>query len=728
MNRLLLDYTGDAILPEGYRLLETETDFLQHALTSEKTIVRGHALCEWAAAFWDGRRIRYERAISPCLALQAACPTLSADQADQIYHQLGQAKFLTISPPITALKLLQAHYPQPLWAETASPKHAASWLLWLNEQKLEENWSPVLEQMCRHWQTESPAHLIPAYTTDHSQAEQLLETWLGISLFTQPLPWGQFPIEVPKQWQERAQTSWHKALIQSQGTAVTQIFQRDLPHTLQKLAAQTAFDYFKQNPNHLTHDGLRLLRPYLSPSDQASLSQFLPPPPPHLLSLDSHPTAVWHWFHQSYFPYRQWQSRYGTHPDQKTVQEAAIYFAKWYLEKYPQSLVGGEISKWLSFQQSAQLATSSGITLLIVLDGLHWEDAAYLQQQIEEKAGRLTLTENGSAFVPLPTVTKFCKEALLKGVPPYLTEQVTAIGKILSETKDPLKSLQNSKPDALYIWRILEPDRTYHLQNSSEMLRLDVESELIGVATKIADIVTQLPADRPLKIVITSDHGRLLGRSLGNVPVPAGTESHGRAAWGQLSQPFPQSGYLIQDNLVYLQRDRFGLPTDAVLVLDDRAFQNNNGVTFYQWYPHGGVYPEEVIVPWLVFARDITPPKLEIHLSGKGQSGRAGTLTIQFMNLDSLDLTLSSLELVWKDKNRVIEIDQWLFPAGREIFQTVKIDSWLSEEACQKSAGIATIQYPNGNQFQIKIPPNHIQLQVEEMYKRPENILADLDL
>lgn len=144
---------------------------------------------------------------------------------------------------------------------------------------------------------------------------------------------------------------------------------------------------------------------------------------------------------------------------------------------------------------------------------------------------------------------------------------------------------------------------------------------------KISDIVNAVPAEIPLKIVITTDHGRLLARSTRRKSIPAGMIGHGRAAWGVSGRQFEQTGYFIEDNVVYLHGERFGLPNDAALCLNDDSFYTNDGKTGVEFYPHGGVYPEEVIIPWLVFAvwRNLRCSSLFI---GSGEARKRSYLSV----------------------------------------------------------------------------------------------------
>jgi hypothetical protein len=195
------------------------------------------------------------------------------------------------------------------------------------------------------------------------------------------------------------------------------------------------------------------------------------------------------WFRQEYLPYRLWQSTVGVEGAREVVENASRQFALWYLTEYPRALMGGSFRQHLSFIRTAALSIldQSTATLLVVLDGLHVADAQYLQLALQRQAPRLTTLVDDLAFTTLPTITEFCKDSLLKGVPPAQTEQVAPIGTILPENESPVQQLSTARKGCLYLWRVLEPDRTYHWRNSNDTLQRDVEAQLEGIAMKIAE-------------------------------------------------------------------------------------------------------------------------------------------------------------------------------------------------------------------------------------------------
>jgi hypothetical protein len=338
---------------------------------------------------------------------------------------------------------------------------------------------------------------------------------------------------------------------------------------------------------------------------------------------------------------------------------------------------------------------------------------------------RLELTQNNFCFAPLPTITDFAKGALVHGVQPTFMKEFELLGFDVSELQTPVPQLLKSKPGDLLIWRIQDPDRTYHTKNKSSMLKKEIEGQLSTIAQKIVDVANCIPTTIPLKIIVTTDHGRFLGVSKRNVAVPANMQAHGRAAWGKTDITFDKTGYQIEDDLVYLSKDRFGLQSDdAAVILSDCAFINDA-------YPqeistHGGLFPEEVVIPWMVFERNVEKPELDVNISGEGRANQPGIATITVLNPSIVDISIKKLELDFGSENNFI-FDLSLDVAGLDQGKSeLNIMFWPSSEQIALCKAVAVVRMPDGEEFIVK--PSIDKMKVVELYTRDKSLLEGLDL
>lgn len=721
---MLLDRVGDAPVPKGYLVVESEVAFLQQAAGNKSLLVRGIRLCQWAADFWAGRQIPYRELLSPSQSLQQLASLLTDGEAKAIGAALPDelpSRLHTLS----LTDLLQALFPNALWQTRPSKSHAADWLVWLYEKANESVFEPLLAEQARQWQREVDDATYRVYgAANGAAALEILDIWLGLTADPLLTELGKFPREIPVAFRKRASRFWKQELISRRGALFDDLQKLPIPRALLYLAAQESVKYWERQPAYLTKAAYDQLAPYLTLDEQQRLLKLMRPPLPAELPME--PAGVLAWFRDQYLPTRQWQAAYGSEEDRANIQAVARHFMLWYLERYPRALVGDALAANLSFERTASIQKQGGnqVTLLIVLDGLHMLDAAQFLGRLQMETERLTVWENGMAFAPLPTVTEFCKPALLAGVAPEVAEQVPTLGIVLSERRSPVESLERALPGELYIWRILEPDTTYHNQKNSETLREVIDGRLFGEARKVAQVVENVPAEIPLRLIVTSDHGRLLAKARRNLNVPSRMQSHGRAAWGVAGRDFDERGFFIEDGVVYLHAGRFGLPVDAAIVLNEDAFRTDDGKGGSEWYPHGGLFPEEVIVPWIELIRDQSLPKLMVRVRGNGKAGLAGEVTLLVRNPEAITVIVADLVLSSGGRQWTQSVNHTVTPFG-EFNQSVALANWPTKVEVEQIVAKLTLRLPN--QLAFTVPVDDIQLESIEMYQR-DDILKDLDL
>lgn len=722
MSEILLDREADAALPDGYQLVTSEVEFLLWVGQSDHLMIRGERLCTWAETFYRARGIFFRETRSVKNEIRSVCPGLTEEHIQSLGEQLGE-KILVLGRPLTTRGLLQALYPAAFWNAPLSLRHAANWLLWVDDVDPAEYVQPLLRQIGELWRMEANHTARDVYRACVRQhAQQILDDWLGIGDRSASPIVDEFPIEVPQTFQKKARQTWSKQIIESHGAFFDLIEKLRIPFALKKLAAKETSRYFVNDPDELTLPRLDQLSPYLTQNELNQLRQRLAPPDP--VELPDEPVEVLHWFRNSYLPYREWQHHTDAPEGKEKILQAARQFAIWYLDRYPKALAGAPLHKWINFNKVNELSCGENcLILLVVLDGLSTTDARFLLQSIRSHTQRLSLVTEDLAFTSLPTITQFAKEALFRGVPPVKVPDVEPIGEILPEDKSPATRLANVQNKGVYLWRVLEPDRTYHQKNKSENLRQDVEGRLEAEALKIKEIVETIPDHIVMQIIVTSDHGRMLGKAVRSIPVPDEMQGHGRAAWGKSTKVYPEAGYVIEHPLVYLFAESFGLPEDVVIPLDESAFRGNDNRKGSEIYPHGGMFPEEIIVPWIVLARDYVRPEVEITILGRGRARRSGTLQIRVLNKSDVDLTLKDMMISFHNGlEKLLELEVAV-GACSEITHNVELDPWPSPSDVKHSSAVVRLSQPNQLIFDY---PAHLEIQSEDMYIEPDNILEDL--
>lgn len=721
---ILLDLEGDAELPAGYTLVDNEVTFLCLATDKRPLLIRGQRLCDWARDFYHGRNIIVQETQSPTREIQAVVPDLSAQEAHALYRRIGPASFAALDRPLQPLHLLEALYPTRMWLDSPSLSHAAEWLVWLYKQQPDSIIRTLFAPILDGWRLTAAVPERMLYeAADGKTAHEYLRAWFYIAPRPEFAELGEFPYPVPEQLIAEAKKAWAQSIIESQGATFDEIERQPIPVLLRRMAAEETAAYFQQHPRHLTHERYRKLARFLNSAQQDKLTALLPPPPPG--ELPDSIEEILAWFESEYLPFRLWQARHGDEQAANVAESAARCFSEWYLAQYPKGLMGGPLHEHLSFNQIINSKPEEGITtIVIVLDGLHAEDARQLQLALEQEVPRLTLLEQRWVFAPVPTITRFAKDALLKGRDPGTATGQAYRAPVLPERIDP--SHQLAKPGDILVWRVMEPDATYHGRNTFDSLARAVESALNQVAMTISDIIDKVPDELSLRVIITTDHGRLLQRATRTIMVPSGMESHGRAAWGERLHTFDSSGILFEDDIAFLHGERFGLPqeaAEAAVLIGPGMFKTNDNKSGSELYPHGGASPEEVIVPWLVLQRDWKELEIPITISGRGVAGRPGQAHIKAMNINDVKLTIAHIRLRLSDGELRTHDLQLTVKPYDEAEAFIELDSWPTEVQNEGATAVATIRLPAGQQYNL---PIKLDLETEEMYRR-DNILEDLE-
>lgn len=724
MHSIILDRTKDSVIPDGYKLIETESEFLAYANSGKKLFVRGSSLCNWAQNFFDGRKIPYAEAISPISKLVETYVGLTAEHAKSICNLLGAKTSYLIS--YAPAEILGACFPISLWDTAPSKTHAAEWLLWLDDQKPSEEFQPILKVMSASWKQADPT-LAEIYNIDDAvAAKAILLKWLGSQITPFIDEMGAFPIPIPDKWIETLDKDWRSEIVKSKGVFLSTFVKTPLEWRFKQMVAMATLDYFEKHTDadEFTLEVYDLISRFVSGKDRARLRKIKPVPVPG--DIPENPDLVGKWFAGEYLPFREWQVATNATKLLPQVMELGKQFALWYLDYYPKALIS---KKNLSFFRSKALKDHdhAHVNLLIVLDGLHAVDAKYLVNELLKSNGsqHLSVIESSYCFAPLPTVTDFAKGALVHGVQPTFMKEFALLGTDVSEQQTPVPKLQTATPGALFIWRIQDPDHTYHTKNKSAMLTEEIEGELSTIAQKVIDVAEKVSSKIPLRIVITTDHGRYLGESKRTVDIPEKMEAHGRAAWGKTEIVYDKTGFHIDNDVVYLSKDRFGLlDHDAAVILTDCAFKNDKYDK--ELYTHGGLFPEEVIIPWIVLERNVTKPRLDTSVTGQGRANRPGKLEVAIINSGSIDVVIRKAEIILGAENRYVhEIGPELKALSKIEFD-LSLPSWPSGEQKAHGKVVFTVCLPDGDEFEIENGLD--KLEIVELYSRDNTLLEGFDL
>jgi hypothetical protein len=727
---VVLDPMADNLVRPEYHLVETEVEFLRAAVEATPLWVRGERLCSWAREVGIARHWCLTELESPTKELLRLCPTLSLEQAEIVLRRLGRRVAEVQRPldlPEVLTHLLQ-RYDTELWLAKPDRVHAARWLLWYAEhgRELAPEEHLLVHELAAEWSAGSDTLLRQAYNVmSPEDAWSAFCEWFGLR--STERTWPSHPTIEPSTWtSQRLRQEWNELAVTTRGAFFDDLLSRRSPESFLRIAARTALRYFKANPRSLTRVTLEHLLPYLSHDEREQARALLPPQdpgePPESFE------GLVNWFTCAYLPFRCWSGV--TDPAyQGRVRQLGRAFGLWYLSYYIKARMGapGSAAAHLSWAKAAELGQDpTVVTLLVVLDGLGYTDAETLREQIRAQGStRLDFDEFTVALAPVPTITEIAKQALLSGTSPArsMAEDQQQLGTIERFDQSVISALNEALPGHVVIWSLLEPDRTYHQQSQSAAVNLhtEVAAKLQSLAKRIVAVAHAVRESQRLRVVITTDHGRLLSAARRNHRAPAGMRVHGRAARGAIAMSFPKDGLTVEGDVAYLHPSWYALPEPCAVLLTDEAFLTEDGREGTELFAHGGVYPEEVLIPWMVLSRDRVLQPIKAVLRGRGKADYPGQARLEVSNPNEVTIRL----LRFRVQRIGLELPlSRLIGALQKWEASIPMPSWPPKRELTQLTAILDCALPNGDHREL---PCLIELETDEMYER-EDILRALDL
>jgi hypothetical protein len=374
----------------------------------------------------------------------------------------------------------------------------------------------------------------------------------------------------------------------------------------------------RTNPEWITPDLLGAVelrfRPIRSRTEKslALLRRLIKP------AFPSEPLPSWNaerwlsWVRFEYMPFYSWLEAQDARDD--TLSEYAATFADWYFDNFV-ALKNGEPERFAYsglYRERENIKSQDAVTLVLLLDNFNFVHFEALQRAFT--AHGITLASCEPAFSLVPTATQVCKAALITttGDPVDLKQRGYAdlverdwsfptIQKSAVYLPNIGAFQQLSQRDAdIYFLNFLPVDEALH-QDYLETGRPHAEvifEHLVTVAQSIKDFATRFMLEKRLLVYVVSDHGSTrIAHGVVNVLDASYYKSvadkkHRRYLavaddkFEALPQVVGQQCYLI---------DRHKFHTEQSYVAARRYYRFLE--TTEHFYVHGGLTPEEVVVP-----------------------------------------------------------------------------------------------------------------------------------
>ncbi len=410
-----------------------------------------------------------------------------------------------------------------------------------------------------------------------------------------------------------------------------------------------------------------------------------PPPDPDPAWSDATRLEPWRDWLNAYLAYRAAVDRLGApEEDLVALERQATSFSDWFTAKYSALLRDGrDLVTSVAGEVRAHLDRGERV-LLVVWDNLPAHHAAPVIDCLATD-GLFLSADVDWRLALLPSVTAVSFPALLAG---RLVAPGEGVGDekrtALIEAAFPGASVQfqntlkyverlATDPADLSVVHFTSYDALLH--KSDHEFDDDRETALAQarstIASRLAATLNAYPHDRPVRLVVTSDHGstRLPVEVATAIPRPPGSnETLGVAteeeAYSSRAIRVPPLTRSSADVCTRLEADDTGLGGPVLLA---RGFRTWSTPRRGAGYVHGGALPEEALVPLIVMGRDavhVEPLGLTVTNQERLGIGAPGVLHVSLRNpngVSALDARLAA-EVAGAERSSVV-LDAPL-PAG----------------------------------------------------------------
>lgn len=362
------------------------------------------------------------------------------------------------------------------------------------------------------------------------------------------------------------------------------------------------------------------------------------------------------WLEQEYFPFFAWCLT------TKRLQETSCSVAEfedWLLENYD-ALTRTDAFAPYALREILRASSSRKSVLLVIVDGLPWGYAASLRSLLSEQG--LKCTKLYTHITTIPSLTATAKLSLVCGQlpgqvgsggenqPDYAQMFASALGITGSDVAygtsldiGIVDMVREYKKAYLYLFNDVD-QQLIHRPLSHDMRHSQIESSLAQLAGDIAsakqEFVTMYGEE--LTIAITSDHGFTeVPKDTHVLKLPTGhtwEASHGRVVRCGSVTDVSVAGIVAIDGRILGGMGAVFLVSKGYVCLEARP----RGAV------HGGLTPQEMVVPTLVIdtSADVQYRDIELGVVGEIRRGRSSNpVNLELVNSNSVPVVVKSISL-----------------------------------------------------------------------------------
>ena len=379
-----------------------------------------------------------------------------------------------------------------------------------------------------------------------------------------------------------------------------------------------------------------------------ALKRLVQPPFP------SHTEKTWDldqmvtWATQSYLPYQSWCAL--NNKMNEEIYELADEFAQWLYSKWQDIHTNSKRMVFNILPNNADLLKSDeNINLVLVIDNLWWGFVPIIKDLFQVHGFLLSKVEPYLSM--LPSETEISKKCLLAGTPTYNGIDNKAYRNIIEKgwvpyfndstfqyISDPGKLSDIGKITGhTYIVNYLAIDKALHMSSDQiGMPHLKYISNLLeGFVETIAEFIDKHDLKKRIVIHVLTDHGSTtIPADIANGLDPSGFESteftiRSPRYISVTNEKFHSLPENWKEDCFFLDATEFGNASHYLSARRGNRFSKTDDNS----YTHGGLSPEEVVVPHLIFAAVKAPLRdLTLLLANKEFRYRKEKISLELGN------------------------------------------------------------------------------------------------
>jgi len=364
------------------------------------------------------------------------------------------------------------------------------------------------------------------------------------------------------------------------------------------------------------------------PSELKALEKLIEPEYP------SEPSKEWtaeewtKWAVNEYLPYRFWLEN--REKMDENINHYAEIYGDWFNEHYLQLLNHHKLMLHKAFINAKEKLNKSEYALIIVIDNFNLKFFPFLETLLKTKG--FMKIEHKNYLTLIPSETTLCKRCLFAGQPSNKDIHGNSYEEILAKewtgyfadkriiylsNPGALKSLEKIDHQ-IYLLNYLMFDRTLHESEDDlgQPHSSSVQHYLQGLVDTIYEFAQKFQISDKLSIFVTSDHGSTkIPTELRNIideeffKERCDDKRHRFITLS--SEEFEGLSENHENQCYFLDKELYGNNENYLIARGYYRFIK----TDKSFYVHGGVTPEETIVPFAVFQKtaiSIEKPKISL--------------------------------------------------------------------------------------------------------------------